>query len=108
MKRFNHFFRIIFFLVAVLHCIGLVKNSFIEIEELETHKIEISDSDTNESESEEIEEEELLNSDYNKVSNLRKYPEVENPSKTRFFIYQFNISSQVQSVLESPPEQELS
>lgn len=108
MKRFNNFFRIIFFLVAVLHCIGLIKNSLIEIEELETYKLEISDSDTNESESEEREEEELLNPYYNKESNLKKNPEDQNQSQISFFIYQFNIKSQVQSVLESPPELKLS
>jgi hypothetical protein len=58
MERYKNLVRIIFFLIAVLHCVGLIKNSFTEIGELETYNIEISDLDSNESDSEEREEEE--------------------------------------------------
>ena len=43
MEQYKNLVRIIFFLVAVLHCVGLIKNSFTEIGELETFKIEISE-----------------------------------------------------------------
>jgi len=110
MDRYKNLVRIIFFLVAVLHCVGLIKNSFTEIGELETFKIEISDLDSNESDSEEREEEEqkFFSADYCNENNSKSLDFLNNSSRNNFLLYQFNIPTEVPAVLESPPEVELS
>lgn len=110
MDRYKNLVRIIFFLVAVLHCVGLIKNSFSEIGELETFKIEISDLDSNESDSEEREEEEqkFFSADYCNENNSKSLDFLNNSSRNNFLLYQFNIPTEVPAVLESPPEVELS
>lgn len=110
MDRYKNLVRIIFFLVAVLHCVGLIKNSFTEIGELETFKIEISDLDSNESDSEEREEEEqkFFSADYCNENNSKSLVFLNNSSRNNFLLYQFNIPTEVPAVLESPPEVELS
>ena len=110
MERYKNLVRIIFFLVAVLHCVGLIKNSFSEIGELETFKIEISDLDSNESDSEEREEEEqkFFSADYCNENNSKSLEFLNNSSRNNFLLYQFNIPTEVPAVLESPPEVELS
>jgi hypothetical protein len=110
MERYKNLVRIIFFLVTVLHCVGLIKNSFSEIGELETFKIEISDLDSNESDSEEREEEEqkFFSADYCNENNSKSLEFLNNSSRNNFLLYQFNIPTEVPAVLESPPEVELS
>ena len=110
MERYKNLVRIIFFLVTVLHCVGLIKNSFSEIGELETFKIEISDLDSNESDSEEREEEEqkFFSDDYFNENNSKSLVFLNNSSRNNFLLYQFNIPTEVPAVLESPPEVELS
>ena len=110
MEQSKNLVRIIFFLVTVLHCVGLIKNSFTEIGELETFKIEISELDSNESDSEEREEEEqkLYSSDYCKENNSESLIFLNNSSRNNLLFYQFNIQTEVLAVLESPPEVELS
>ena len=110
MERYKNLVRIIFFLVTVLHCVGLIKNSFSEIGELETFKIEISDLDSNESDSEEREEEEqkFFSADYCNENNSESIVFLNNSSRNNFLLYQFNIPTEVPAVLESPPEVELS
>ena len=110
MERYKNLVRIIFFLVTVLHCVGLIKNSFSEIGELETYKIEISDLDSNESDSEEREEEEqkFFSDDYFNENNSKSLVFLNNSSRNNFLLYQFNIQTEVPAVLESPPEVELS
>jgi hypothetical protein len=110
MERYKNLVRIIFFLVAVLHCVGLIKNSFTEIGELETYNIEISDLDSNESDSEEREEEEqkFFSYDYCKENNSKSLIFLNNSSKSNFLFYHFNIQTEILAVIESPPEVKLS
>jgi hypothetical protein len=68
--RYNTF-RIILFLVAVLHCFGLVRPSLEEIELYDSSIVELVDIDSNESDSEEREEEvKVFDCDTNKVNSL--------------------------------------
>jgi hypothetical protein len=64
-------FRVILFLVAILHCFGLVRPSFEEIELYDSSIVELVDIDSNESDSEEREEElKVFDCDTNKVNSL--------------------------------------
>jgi hypothetical protein len=68
--RYNTF-RIILFLVAVLHCFGLVRPSLEEVELYDSLIVELVDIDSNESDSEEREEEvKVFDCDTNKVNSL--------------------------------------
>lgn len=110
MNSSHNIFRIVLFFVAVIHCFSLIQDSFKEFKDLETYKIEISDLDSNESDSEEREEEEqkLINFVCDYENQLKSLLFQRIISIKNSLVYQFNTQSEVLSVLESPPEQELS
>lgn len=98
-------FRVILFVVAVIHCITLFHTSLLEVEGIDSYNIELVDLDSNESDSEEREEEiKYIGFDaYNNGSHISKFPQ-KIQLKIVFTFFQGKVQAAILSVPFSPPE----
>jgi hypothetical protein len=84
-------FRVILFVVAVIHCITLFHTSLLEVEGLDSYNIELVDLDSNESDA------------YNNGSCISKFLQ-KNHLKIVFTFFQGKVQAAILSVPFSPPE----